>query len=238
MCAHGESVEDLNAAAVRDAAGDSNISPAVADKLTEPLAELRRAANNRNVEQICAAHLALRRAAAGVNRREAFALADAVLGQSAMNLIVSAYSHRHCFMCDGGSVPCEQCDAGGRLANGRTCPGCEGLGLLECGFCSGTGWADRDTTPPEIATAVMSRQLDHVRTALDRTVKALGGFTIGKIRSLPLDKRRAMVARLMQLHSRLGELAGSSAIDDDEEQVRLGAMVEKIRTELEMLKKH
>ena len=237
MYGSGESIEDTSAVAVKDAANDSNISPAIADKLVEPLVNLRRAANEKKVERICAAYLALRRAA-GVNRREAFALADTVLGQPTMNLVVSAYSHRHCFMCDGGTVLCEECDQIGTLADGKACVSCEGLGVVECSFCGGTGWADRNTVPAEIAPAVLNRQFCHVKVVLRRTIGALAGFTIRQIRSLPPRKRTPVVAKLMQLHWRLGDLVCSSCIDDDKERVRLEAVADKIRVALEMLKEH
>lgn len=238
MYSRRESIEDLNAVAVRDAANDSGISTAIVNKLVGPLVHLRKAAKDKKVERICAAYLALRRAAAGVNRREISALADTILGQPSMDLVVSAYSHRRCFMCSGGTVSCGQCGRNGTLADGKTCPDCEGLGLVVCSFCGGTGWAERSTIPPEIAPAVLDRQFRHVKTVLRCTIGALAGFTIGRIRSLPRRKRAAVVARLMQLQWRLGELMSSSAVDDDEQRARLGAAAEKIRAGLEMLKEH
>ncbi len=237
MHASGESIEDPGAVAAKDAANDSNISPAMADKLVEPLDDLRKAANEKKVERICAAYLALRHAA-GVKRRETFVLADTILDQPVMDLVVSAYSHRHCFMCDGGTVSCEECDQIGTLADGRTCVSCEGLGVVECSFCGGTGWADRDTVPAEIAPAVLSRQFCHVKAVLRRTIGTLAGFTICQIRSLPPRKRMPVVAKLMQLQWRLDDLVCSSGIDDDKERARLEAVADKIRLALEMLKEH
>ena len=234
----GESIEDFGAVAVRDAAHDSNISPAIVDKLVEPLSHLRKAAHEKKTEEICAAYAALRRAAAEVDRREALALADAVLGRSAMDIVVSAYSHRRCFMCDGGTVLCEECDHTGRLAYGKTCPECEGLGVVECSFCRGTGWAERSSIPPEIAPAVLNRQFHHVKALLRRVVGALSGFTVAQIGRLKPDKRRAVVARLMQLEWRIEDLAESSAIGIDEERIRLGVIAQKIHARLEMLKEH
>lgn len=234
----GESIEDLDAVVVRDAANDSNISPAIADKLVEFLVNLRRAADERKVERICAAYLALRDAAAGVDRRETFDLADTVLGQPTMDLVVSAYSHRHCFMCDGGTVPCEECNQIGTLADGRACVSCEGLGVVECSFCGGTGWADRSTVPAEIAPAVLNRQFCHVKAVLRRTMGVLAGFTIRQIRSLPPRKRTPVVAKLMQLHWRLEDMVCSSGVDDDKERVHLEAVADKIRATLELLKEH
>ena len=114
----------------------------------------------------------------------------------------------------------------------------EGLGVVECSFCRGTGWAERSSIPPEIAPAVLNRQFHHVKALLRRVVGALSGFTVAQIGRLKPDKRRAVVARLMQLEWRIEDLAESSAIGIDEERIRLGVIAQKIHARLEMLKEH
>ncbi|MDY7009384.1 MAG: hypothetical protein SVV80_01345, partial [Planctomycetota bacterium] len=141
----------------------------VAQRIQDELDALREAVAKREAEPICLAYLALRKAAAenGVKLAEMFERADEILSLSASDVIVSAFSHRHCFMCQDGAVSCKECKGTGFVEGGGKCPVCDGLGSMPCDFCQGTGWAARDMIPPEITQDILKRrQLANVKDDL------------------------------------------------------------------------
>ncbi len=152
MCAQAK---PLNHKQVRAPAHDDAGDNGRKDKLRTALEELAHAAAKKHAEPICTAYSRLRHASRGMHVREMFKRADEALGQSSRDLIVTAYSHRHCFMCKGGIVACRSCRGSGQVEKGRKCLSCDGLGLTMCDFCRGTGWADRDSLPREIRPAVL-----------------------------------------------------------------------------------
>jgi len=203
------------------------------EKLKKAVAKLRKAAAEQKAEVVCVAYQAMRSAANGMKIKEMFDLADESLGIQALDLIVSAYARRECFMCSCGTVRCNQCNGAGRIEQGRLCPHCDGSGAMVCGFCRGTAWADRDTIPPELKRAVIKQQLGYVRHDLQRLIKALAGLTVQKIRTLPAEKRRAVSEWLRQLQARLADLIDT--VKDKAEQDRLAAANVKINACLKSL---
>ncbi|HOF18295.1 MAG TPA: hypothetical protein PK082_05240 [Phycisphaerae bacterium] len=205
------------------------------DALSHALAELRRAAESRRVEPLCTAYQHLRIAARGMRLGELFRIVDREIEAPVENVLVSAYSHRHCFMCDDGTSLCAHCEGTGYVEENRLCPQCGGLGLTPCGFCEGTGWADRQNIPPEFRKAVLDRQLAHVRRDLQRAGETLAKATRQAMDSLSATDRRALLAWLLRLQCRMSHLAGLDDLGDSEQQARLGAMATRIEKCLEKL---
>ena len=89
-----------------DGPGDLAQLPAPVVKAVETFAA---AAHTRRIENICKAYEALKSSVNGLGIQYVLPLADKIIGQSTVALVVSAYSHEKCFMCANGSVPCESC---------------------------------------------------------------------------------------------------------------------------------
>jgi len=199
------------------------------------LAELVHAIRHRKVESICGAYQQLRQATNGMRVKDLFATVDKALKGPSEDIVVSAYSHRHCFMCADGTNPCDQCEGTGYIEEGRLCPQCDGAGVAPCAFCNGTAWADRETIPQELAKAVLQRQLSHVRTEIQRVAKTFSKLSPKVISQLPPRKRRAAMGRLLRLQARLESLVNHDSIDDPNEQTHLGAMAGQLETCLQQL---
>ncbi|MCK4600857.1 MAG: hypothetical protein KAU28_00225, partial [Phycisphaerae bacterium] len=195
------------------------------------LQKLGRAAAKKKAESICSSYQKLRDAAKGVKVEKLFELIDKALGKSVMDLIISSYSHRHCFMCSNGTAQCETCEASGLIEQSRRCPNCNGLGIIACGFCRGTGWADRETIPPELKAAVLQRQSLHVRHELQRLVKSCTGITSKNAGKLSDKTRGALISWFIRLEGRISNL-GETGVMGDDEQMRLGALAGKIEAGL------
>ena len=188
---------------------------------------LQEAVAGKQVEIICAAYQALR-SLARANGIDPLKLAEEVLGPGAANLLVSAFSHLHCFMCQGGSVPCDQCEGEGHVAAGKPCPQCEGFGLAECSFCSGTNWADRAVIPDEIKRYVHHRQLAHVRDDLHQVVKTFMGLTAASVEAMDLPKRREMARHLLRLQARVRDLLALQVTTEPKETQHLASLADKL----------
>ena len=225
----------------QDALSDSAVGrPAeVPNGLSEPirqaLAELQEVVASRKVEPICAAYRSLREAAKGMKVKDLLELADRALGQPAAGIIVSAFSHLHCYMCNGGTMMCDQCEGAGRLENDRKCPQCDGFGVLGCNFCRGGGWAERGVVPAEIRQAVLDRQLVHVRRDLKRLTETGADLTVRKINALPQEKRREAIAWLIRLQARMTDLASIAQFLDPKGKAVLTATAARINSLLEAL---
>ena len=188
-------------------------------QVQQALQDFRIAAESRQVESICAAYQGLREAAGEeeLTTRQVFHLAKQAVGESADKVIVSAFSGNHCFMCNEGSVPCSQCQGSGYTEEDRACPACDGLAITACGFCSGTGWADRTSVPPEVATAVMLHRLYQTRKELKKLAAQAPQLRDGKIHRLPRGERKALAAWLTRMEGQLSELARSIVVDPEEQ---------------------
>ena len=176
-------------------------------RLSGALDHLRNAAATKDVEPICQAYAVLRRVAPSLVGRELLVLADERLGFAAAKLVISAYSHRRCYLCTDGTVACKWCEGAGVDAEAGACTQCDGLGLSVCGFCGGTGWADRTTVPPELARAVARKQLGHVQTDLKQLQHSIAKFGRDEIDRMPPDQRGALAGRLVRLRAQLIELS-------------------------------
>ncbi|MDY6913455.1 MAG: hypothetical protein SVT52_03225 [Planctomycetota bacterium] len=213
-------------------------APAKADGLRQALAELREAAVRKKVEPICSAYRAVRKAAKGMKAKMLFAMLAEAVDPQAMNLIVSAYSHRDCFMCRQGVTSCTQCEGSGEIEADRNCPACGGLGLSACAFCLGTSWADRDTIPKELRGPVLQRQWTHVQRDLEVLNKTFAGDAAEKVRSFDSQQRRSTIAWLIRLQARLADLndVGIAAAEAGADETRLAAEVGRIDTYLDIMK--
>lgn len=192
-------------------AGDASVDPTRQEGLAAALEHLRRAAVTKDIEPICQAYVALRRVGADLVGRELLVLADQRLGFAAAKLVISAYSHRRCYMCSDGTVACDWCDGAGADGRGRPCSQCDGLGLTICGFCGGTGWADRATVPPELARAVARRQLAHVQADLKQLQQSVASLGRDELDHMSPARRGALGGRLVRLRARLVELSTCAA---------------------------
>ncbi len=204
------------------------------EDLARVLEGLRQAASAKQVELICAAYQALR-PIAHAHRLDPLKLAQKAMGPSAVEYLVSAFSHLHCFMCQGGCVPCDPCEGEGEIVPGRPCPTCDGLGLAPCPFCRGTNWADHNVIPAEIAQAVHHRQLAHVRDDLHQIVKVFLNLNHASLKALDRAKRRELGGHLLRLSGRLADLLALD-VPDPQEKHRLAAMKDKLARCLEALR--
>jgi len=182
-------------------------------ELAEALRLLHQAAAGKHVDPICRAYAALRRAAGTMSPRDVLALAGERLNIPAAALVIAAYAHRRCYMCDDGTVPCDVCEGTAQDDAGHPCPHCDGLGLATCDFCGGTGWADRDEIPPELATAVAKRQLAHVTDELKELQRSVAKLGRDDMDRMPPDQRGALAGRLIRLQARLDELGRCGVCD-------------------------
>lgn len=204
--------------------------------LSTALAALRLAIEKKKVEGICNAYQVLRNFAGGMNAREFFTTIDRGLGFPATEVIVAAYSHRRCFMCDTGTVKCPQCDGAGPVGIGKVCPKCDGFGVVSCSFCGGKGWFDRTGMPSELIGGVLRRQLAHVQADLKRLSEASGEFTPEAIYKLPSEERPSLISWLIRLKARLIDLSRTGVVEDHEN-AHMTILAEKINLCLALLKR-
>jgi len=196
---------------LKDCAADAGSDPApqassCGPGLPNALEALKRAILAKKIEPICMAYQAVRLAGFAMKAKEIFEAIDASAGASARGSIVSAYSHRQCFMCEGGTVPCDQCDGSGLAEPGRVCPNCRGFAITSCTFCQGTGWAEISTIPPEIARSVQERQVKYVMDEMVRVQQQAAVIQAEKLQLLDQPSRRRLGEWLMRLQARLDNL--------------------------------
>lgn len=198
MCANG------HAATVSTEANVQVKDPAA---FAADLAELKQALQARRVDPVCMAYMAVRRHAAGAGLIAVLRQVEAALGPPTLPAIVSAFSHRRCFMCQDGTSPCPTCKGTGMIDR-FNCPACDGLGAEPCTFCLGTGWNDRAQVPPELKKFVHARQIAHV----EKDIQSLPRLT-HQLRQLgpavPAEVRRKTAAWLFRLQGRLANLAAT-----------------------------
>ena len=205
--------------------------------LQSALDALRQAADRRKVDPICAAYQALRGQANGIGTEEVFRRIHDTLGETGQALIISAFSHRHCFMCTAGAVLCQSCEGAGKNDAGRLCMQCDGLGVCACDFCRGTGWADRETIPPDLRRIVLRRQRLHIRSELKTLSGILAELKVTDIPELPPDRKRTLAARMLRAQSRLADLSRLEEPDHTEKIASLGSAVAKIEEVLDLLRR-
>ncbi len=201
------------------------------------LHDLAEAAANKQVEPICSAVHALRKATDEMPFSQMLKIAQKYIGKPLGELIVSAYSQRTCFMCNKGVALCIKCDGSGRKLDDSFCKRCCGLGLTACGFCRGTGWSDRETTPPELHKAVLKKQLEHLNNDVAQLRDKLGTGDSDELKALPDDQKRKLKIWLVRLQARIAELVSNHAVDDDTAQKKsLIALASRMQTVLKIIR--
>ncbi len=199
------------------------------DAVERALTNLREAVAEKRVEPICAAYRVFREAVQPDDDEDPFQLIDPEIAEEIRPFIVSAFSHRRCFMCDNGVVHCQQCATAGELMDGKTCPLCKGFGHVACGFCRGTGWAVRELLPHELAGPVLEKQLVHIHEELTSLLETIGTGKSDELRELPRDQKRTVAAWLIRVYARLRDLIQHDAIPDEQERARLAGIASRIR---------
>jgi hypothetical protein len=203
--------------------------------LYHALVGLKEAVAHRKVEEICGAYQAVRKTARGMAVKDMIEGVKVALGPSGIEVVVSAYAHRRCFMCSGGAVACDHCEGTGQVQEGRPCPFCDGLGIAPCAFCRGTGWPDRDTVPSELAEAVSLHHAARVRKDLKRVEETFSTLTEASAQRLPEKRRREIAAWLQRLQARVAVLTEDESIPGEEQRMKLAAEGMKIADYLNIL---
>jgi hypothetical protein len=193
---------------------------------------LTEAIAGKHVEPICAAYLVLRKAAGDTPVKDLIAQADAATEGKAQATIISAFSHRRCFMCNGGVSPCPSCAGTGRNRD-MICSMCDGLGVEACSFCQGSGWNDRDQMPAEVRHAVIAKQVAHVEQDIRRLTQLADPKSKELARHLTGAQRAEIATWLCRLRGRLMALVNS---DGNARATKFGAMARVVEMLLENLK--
>lgn len=202
------------------------------------LKNLAEAITERKVEPVCAAYLALRHVAGKIPPNEIPGQVDRFItakSGSAQELIISAFSHRHCLMCSNGMESCRTCDGSG-IVEDYECPTCDGLGVEICSFCAGTGWCDYNDIPDEIRLAAVHRRIKHVKKELARLDRISEADIPALLEQLKPQQRHKLASSLLRLQARLTDLAGIKADNKDEYAARFSAWAERIKRFTEALR--
>ncbi|MBI5724140.1 MAG: hypothetical protein HZA50_09300 [Planctomycetes bacterium] len=205
--------------------------------LKRALNELRMAIAELRPDGICAAYEKLQKVAQAADFKDPLKLIEQALGVSGRDVVVSAYTFRHCIMCADGTVPCPQCEGTGQIEEGRKCGRCDGLGLEPCDLCMGTGWGDINTIPHEIRAYVLRRQLAQVQADLNQLGKGLEKLTDQSLKELQQAKRVKVATWLMKLQARLSELARTELANNEQERTKFIAVASKIDERIEAIRK-
>jgi hypothetical protein len=194
------------------------------------------AARTRRIENICTAYQTLKSSINGMKIQEVLPLADKVLGQSTIALVVSAYSHERCFMCTDGSVACENCSE--EDTDTQTgCLRCNSTGLAPCEFCEGTGWVGNDVVPRELHRAVWLSRLKQTHHVLEKYARTYTPKVLDVLSRRPVGdtRRRLAIVETIRLAAKMHALGESCAVSDPEHLKHLTSAEEKIRMCLTML---
>lgn len=232
MCAHGP-VAAGTSSPHQEREGESASVPPSA--VGQALAEVGRALAGRKVELICTAYLALRRSGRGTNLKELLTCVERVHGPKALAMIISAFSHRRCLMCEEGVAACQTCDGTGTVDR-FSCPSCDGLGILPCTFCLGAGWSSPDEIPDEFSKGVLRRRVSHLAKSIRRLAKLPGPDKLAAPGALPLEKRKQLVAWLVRLQARLNSLAAAPVETWGDHTSRYGELAGRIDGILEAIR--
>ncbi|MBL7219858.1 MAG: hypothetical protein ISS69_07085 [Phycisphaerae bacterium] len=216
-----------------DSAGDLGQLPAPVASAIKTFAA---AAKTRRIENICSAYQTLKSSVNGLGMDQILPLADSVLGQSTIALIVSAYSHERCFMCINGAVPCEACSEEDAETRSQ-CPHCNSTGMVPCEFCDGTGWVGNDVIPRELHRAVWRSRLKHTHHSLEKYAAVYTHEKIEALSRQPAGNKQRCKAIMStnRLAAKLHALARSCAVGDPEHIRHLNAAERKVRNCLTVL---
>ena len=194
------------------------------------------AAHTRRIENICKAYETLKSSVNGLSIQHVLPLADKIIGQSTLVLVVSAYSHEKCFMCENGSVPCETCSEDDTDSQAR-CSHCNSTGYAPCEFCAGTGWVGNDVIPRELHRAVWRSRLKHTHQILEKYAKLYTRAFLDDLSRRPVqdDQRRLAIMETIRMAAKIHALIQSCAVTDPEHVKHLATAEQKIRACLTML---
>ncbi len=201
-------------------------TPSTSPQFDVAMDALGQALGHRKVEPICTAYLALRRARKPLPSRELPDRVKGAHGAKALAMVLSAFSHRRCFMCEEGVADCPTCDGTGR-ADRFNCPTCDGLGVQPCTFCQGAGWAGHSDTPGELLQAILQRQVARLDQDISRLGKLPSGSKLATY-SLSLEKRKELVGWLVRMRARLLGLAGSPVETWGDHSIRYGSLATRV----------
>ncbi|MCK4626052.1 MAG: hypothetical protein KAV00_12120 [Phycisphaerae bacterium] len=204
----------------------------------EAMKNLAEAITERKVEPIRIAYLALRSANGKMPTHEIIECAvRSITSKSASvrEMIVSAFSHGHCVMCNDGVSPCRTCDGSG-TANDYICPDCDGLGIETCLFCMGTGWCDFHDMPVEIRPDAVLRRIKHVKKDLAILEKISETDMQASIEKLKPEQRRELASNLMRLQARLTRMSGVEVGNHTEHVARFHAAASRIKHLIEAIR--
>ena len=218
------------------AAGGGPPRGKVTPPLEAALEELRAALSQGQVEPVCTAYLRLHRIAHAMSMplRDFFARLACCCGQEAVSQIVSAFSHRDCFMCDDGTAPCDACEKKGQVDRFR-CPRCEGTTMEICTFCQGAGWCSLEDVPLELRQAVELQRRRHLEQGMQKLAALAAQAGPGDSAALPPEKRRELTAWLTRLQARASAYVHDHPAADDGQVARLGASVAQVDRLLKVL---
>jgi len=213
--------------------GDLEQLPAPVARAIETFAV---AARTRRIENICKAYQTLKSSINGLAIRQVLPLVDKVLGQSAIALVVSAYSHERCFMCTDGSVACENCSEEDTETQ-TGCLRCNSTGLAPCEFCEGTGWVGDDVIPHELQRAVWLSRLKQTHHVLEKYARTYTPKVLDVLsKRAPNDNRRRLaIIETIRLAAKMHALSESCAVSDPEHLKHLASAEQKVRMCLTML---
>lgn len=186
-------------------------------------------------EPICLAYIQLRQHAAGMTIAEMLSRLQQALGQENLAAIFSAFSHRHCYMCVDGHVPCHSCEGSGQLGDGP-CLQCAGLGMEGCNFCSGTGWGDESLMPRELIPELRKRHLSHALGQWKKLTEAgdLAKWALNAGR-MPMAERREVALWVMRVKARLEAVAEEHVVHEPAQIQQLQKMAHHVEKVLRLL---
>ena len=231
MCAHGPITADKSP---RVEEQESHEASGLPRHFEEALKELGSAIASKKVEPICTSYLALRRAGHAMPLHEFVSHIESAHGRTAQAVVISAFSHRKCFMCEDGGTVCQTCHGSGQVDR-FMCPQCDGLGLQPCTFCLGTSWNDPNEVPGELRKGVFRRQVAHVEKDAARLSKLPDVSKLKSAGSFSPAKRGQIVSWLVRLRARLNSLTGSPVDSEANRAVRYEALGRRIGGILEAL---
>jgi hypothetical protein len=216
-----------------DSSGNIEQVPA---RVTSAIEAFASAAKTRRIADICEAYQRLKASVNGLRIEQILPLADRALGQSALAMVASAYSHERCFMCTEGSVPCDSCSNEDAETRAH-CQRCHATGMTTCGFCGGTGWVGNDVIPHELSHAVWTSRLKHTHGVLERYAKTYTRKVIESLSRRPLgdDQRRKALLATSRLASKLHALSQSCIATNPDHIKHITLAEQKVRACLAML---
>jgi hypothetical protein len=166
------------------------------------------AANGQAVDAICLAYQTLRNAAdpGDIDHPLHF---NGLVAPRTRQAVCDAYARRKCLMCNGQAETCEACEGTGQ-ADGEPCGPCEGLGVVICQFCQGSGWAELSTVPAELRDEVRKRRRDLVGREVSKFLQNTKGLSAQALGRLPRARQVSLLVWMQQLHARLDEVLAAN----------------------------